>query len=403
MQEYQRFSLVSVKDTTKRPECFLYQGAFKAVGYDIAEDGWFGTEGHHTAVDFQKKNGLRPDGEIGRMTATPLVAMALEAGYEPPLIRRIQSVITIYEGSTRKDAYGMTSVIADGAGANYGVMQCNRHGSCQRLLQMAGQHDLRASYLKDVMHVNPAVKDFFGSVAGIKAQNDYFEKIVVKIAMRELRAFGLFDSWETNPERRIYWERAVLLFCDSVIQNGTMWSGMRKPFWKAITAPEESDPKGRRWPELYYGTWWDKMLGHYIPYKDFKARWWEEYEGHGGSDRDSLEGDAVKAANISTAKRVMRIMPADPEARLVLLAQMRSRSSWDKYWFQAVGSRRITDACGSSTFHPSKVVNGSIIDLQRDYYLGVPVEDADEKPMVTNRDSFVKDVHADILDELGLD
>lgn len=379
--KYNSFSMAPMKNTTKRPEVSLYQGALKHLEmYNGELDDWYGAASAASVKAYQEKNGLSADEIIGKGTSTVLIREAVTAGFEPPLQDRIMSLIAYYEVSNRSDAYGMAeNDIGDGAGANYGIMQCNSLGSVVSLLNMAGRPDLVSVYNStNKSVVNPTIKDFFGSTDGIAAQNKYFQETITRIAMRELRAFGCFDAWETTPGMKKYWERAVLLWCDTVVQNGTMWSSSRKPFWKALEDWEKSDPNGYKWPELYYGTWWDEMLGNYIPYgadgeTGFKKLWWDTFHSVGGTGY-SIDSDANKAAckdaNQLTAKKIVTEMcPNDPEAQLVVLAQMRSRSSSDKYWYQAVASRRITDATGSSTKHPSGVVNGAMINLVEDYYL----------------------------------
>jgi len=375
--EYQRYSKATIKATTKRPEVFLYQGALKAVGaYDGEVDGWFGNGSAEAVKAFQEKNNLEPvDGVIGKGTASVLLPQAHAAGFVPDLNTRIMSVIAFYEVSNRRDAFGMAeNDIGDGAGANYGIFQCNSYGSVVSMLKLAGRSDLVNVYNgADKKVVNPTIQDWFGSTEGIKTQMRYFEEKLLKLAMKELRAFGAFDAWEDDPSMKKYWERAVLLFCDSVVQNGTMWSGSRKPFWKGIEDWEKSDPKGYKWPELYYGTWWNETLGKYIDYGEdgesgMKALWWKHYEKHGGKDRSDLDKGACKAANQSAAQEIVtQHCAADPEAQLLVVAQFRSRSSWDKYWYQAVASRRITDAAGTSAAHPSGVVNGAKLKLAEDY------------------------------------
>ena len=381
--EYNRFSKALIRVITKRPEVFLYEGALKHLGfYGGNLDCWYGDKCDAATKAAQMEFNLIPiDGVIGKDTATPLIRKAVAAGFEPDLFYRIMSVISFYEGSNDSDIYGNTSIVkSDGAGCNYGFMQCNSLGSVVSLLKKAGRQDLVNSYNStDKMRVNQDVKDFFGSSAGIDAQHNYFKEKIVVLAMKELHEFGLFDAWEADPSMKMWWERAVLLWCDTIIQNGTMWSPNRKPFWKALESWEKSDPQGYKWPELYYGTWWDEMLGKYITYgvegmSGLKGMWWEEFAKHGGEGQ-TISGnknhDACEAASQSTAKRIILEtgMKDDPKAQLVLLGQMRARSSSDVFWFQAVASRRMTDATGSSKNHPEGVVNGSPIDLVADYYL----------------------------------
>jgi hypothetical protein len=357
--QHLRYSIAMAKATTKRPEIFLYQGALKAVGaYTGAVDGWYGNGSAKAVREFQTANQLEPvDGIIGRDTATALIQQATAAGFKPELNYRIMSVIAVYEVSNRANAFGMAeNDIGDNAGANYGIFQCNKLGSVNAMLKLAGRDDLRQQYNStDKTVVNADVRDWFGSAEGIATQVKYFEENTIKGAMRELRDFGLFDAWEAEPAMKMYWERAVLLFCDSRIQNGTMWSGKRRPFWKDLVG-QENYKAYQNVPELYHGTWWDEMLGQYCKYEDMKKLWWAEYEKQ---DQDKVATTKAVAKHIAGDL----VPDDDPQAKLVVLAQLRARSSWEKFWFQAVASRRITDATGNSANHPEGDVNDSKIDL----------------------------------------
>jgi len=361
--EYQRYSTAMIRKTTKRPEVFLYQGALKSIAaYDGSVDGWYGA-GSETAVkEFQTKNNLEPvDGVIGKGTATELITQA--TSFVPDLNYRIMSLIAYYEVGNRQDAFGMAeNDIGDNAGANYGIFQCNSLGSCAYMLRLGGRDDLAAVYNStDKAVVNPTIKDWFGSAEGIQTQVKYFEENTLTGAMRELREFALFDGWENDESKKVWWERAVLLFCDSRIQNGTMWSGSRRPFWKDLEGAA-GRPVSQNIPELFYGTWWDEVLGRYIKYEDFKTMWWAEY---------ARQNQDIKKTTLQVCKDlVSNTIPAsDPSAQLMLLAQTRSRSSAPTWWYQAVSSRRVTDAMGTSEAHPSGVVNGAKLKLLEDYAL----------------------------------
>jgi len=372
-----RYSTATIKAPCKRPEVFLYQGALKAVGqYDGAVDGWYGDGSKEATRAFQDANGLEDDGIIGTGTATELIKQAKAAGFQPDLNLRIMSIITMYEVSNRMNAYGMAeNDIGDRAGANYGIFQCNSLGSVKSMLRLAGRNDLVSVYkATNKKTVNPNIQDWFGSAEGIATQNKYFETKILRLGMKELRAFGKFDAWESDPAMQVYWGRAVLLFCDSIVQNGTTWSGSRRPFWKDLIGAK-GKPKSQNIPELYYGTWWDEQLGQYIEYgvdgtAGMKKLWWDHYGQHGG-DRDGTHNKkACRAANQSAAAAIIDMIPGDdPSSRLSVVAHVRSRSSWHRYWYQAVASRRITDAYGTSAKHPSGVVNGQALDLACDYQL----------------------------------
>jgi len=361
--DYKRYSKANIQATTKRPEVFLYQGALQRVGfYDGAVDGWYGKGTAKAIASFQAEHGLQDDGILGKGTATELIRQAEAAGFVADLQLRIMSIIAYYEVSNRRNAFGMAeNDIGDNAGANYGIFQCNSLGSVNTMLKLAGRNDLRSQYNStDKAVVNSAVQDWFGSAEGIATQIKYFEQYTVKGAMKELRDFGAFDAWENDPAMKTHWERAVLLFCDTRIQNGTMWSGSRRPFWKDLVGADRYKPY-QNVPELYHGTWWDEQLGKYIPYEDMKQLWWAEYK--------RLGEDKKATTKVVAQQLVTQNCAADPQAQLLVLAQLRARSSWEKYWFQAVASRRITDVTGHSKNHPQGVVNGAVIDLACEYQL----------------------------------
>ena len=364
--EKRRYSKATIRATTKRPEVALYQGALATTGdYTGDIDSWYGAGSAKSMKEgFQARHdGLDNDGVIGGGTSTVLIKEATEKGFVADLNPRIMSIIAFYEVGNRQDAYGMAeNDIGDDAGANYGIFQCNSLGSVDSMLRLAERNDLRAVYNgSDKSVVNPTIKDWFGSSDGIATQNQYFEENTLNGAMKELRAFGLFDVWENDPEMQVWWGRAILLFCDSRIQNGTMWSSKRRPFWKDLDG-SEGRPESQHIPELYHGTWWDEVLGQYIRYEDYKTKWWAEYEKN---------GEDIKQATIAVNKDIITndIPSSDPASQLMLLAQTRSRSSSPKWWYQAVASRRVTDATGTSASHPSGVVNGAKIDLACDYQL----------------------------------
>lgn len=373
-----RYSSAMMKETTKRPEVFLYQGALKKIGaYTGAVDGWYGGGSSKAVEKFQTDNNLSPvDGIVGADTATEIIKQAEAAGFEPDLNLRIMSVIAFYEVSNRKDAFGMAeNDIGDNAGANYGIFQCNSLGSVASLLQRSGETGLLTKYNStDKSVVNPDVRWWFGSADGIAAQVKYFEDKLLYLGMKELRAFGKFDAWELDPAMAVQWGRAVLLFCDSIVQNGTTWSGSRRPFWKNLVGAD-SAPASWRVKELYYGDWWDEQLGKYLEYgvdgtTGMKKLWWDHYKQHGGDPDGAHNKSACKAANQSAAAAIIDMIPDDdPASKLSVVAHFRSRSSWHKYWYQAVASRRITDAYGTSDKHPSGVVNGRALDLACDYQL----------------------------------
>lgn len=371
--EYRRYSAATIKNTTKRPEVFLYQGALKAVdAYDGAIDGWYGTGSAKAVEDFQTANSLSPvDGIIGKGTASEIIKQATVKNFAPDFNTRIMSLIAYYEVGNRQDAFGMAeNDIGDAAGANYGVFQCNSLGSVNSMLNLAGRSDLVSVYNNsDKSKVNPTIKDWFGSTEGISTQMRYLEEKLMPIAMRELREFGSFDAWENDPEMQLWWGRAVLIFLDSTVQNGTMWSPSRRPFWKDLNGAE-GRPESQNIPELYYGTWWDEQLGEHLKYEDMKTKWWAEKAKQDAAYPDQSK-QAYKVANRLCAKDIVdNVIPSDdPQSKLLILAHFRSRSSAPTWWYQAVASRRVTDATGDSKDHPSGVVNGAHLVLPCDYQL----------------------------------
>ena len=363
MSDYRRFSTAEIEDPTKRPEVFSYQGALKAVGcLDGDVDGWYGRGSAKATRAFQQQVNaetgeatLPVDAVIGKRTATELLRRA--EGFEASLQHRVMSVIAFYEVSNRADAFGMAEDdIGDGAGANYGIFQCNSLGSVVAMLKLASRPDLVSAYQSaDKRTVNPAIQAWFGSTQGIATQVRYFEERIIVKAMRQLREFGAFDAWEHDAAMKTWWERAVLLFCDSVVQNGGMWSSKRRPFWTDLAGSADA-PASHRLPELFHGHWWDELLGEHVTYDALRSQWLAEHE---------VQHGAIAATTEAVARRLVTdVIPSDdPAAQLVVLAQLRARSSAPKWWYRAVVSRRMTDATGAGE------VNGRQLDLAADYQL----------------------------------
>lgn len=405
---YMRLSLVQISKGSKRPEVCSYQAALAAAGYYSGKvDGWFG-KGTHGRLDevgkpkdglirFQADNGLRPDGIIGPRTATVLLRQVQAAGWRPNPIRQIQALIAWYETGSTQDAYGMSEPdIGDGAGANYGVVQHNSFGSVEHLLKLAGEDLLLELYRKSDKKVpNQTLQSWFGSVPGIAAQNRYFSEVIVQVAKRQMKDLPELCKWKDDPELYPYWERALLLFCDTVVQNGSMWSSYSKPFWVNTDGVNKYGPR-HNLMELYTGEWWDQLLSKYIPYEELKSLWLPELKrqevAHPGDTKT-----AMRETNKALCRRIMeeKILISDPVSKLVLLAQWRARTSSPAWWYIAVAPRRMLDATGHGT------VNGGEIDLVLDYRLGVP-RDAPQSP-ATTRDTFIESEHADLLADAGID
>lgn len=374
--EKRRFSIAMTGKYTRRPEVFLWQAAMVEIGfYKGRPDGVCGEEMAQGIHDFQRSCNLKPDGLIGPITGDEIIRQASK--FEPPLKRRILSLICVYELSTTQNAYGRATIIADGAGANYGVLQANRHGSCSAILRLGNATDLLKRYEKgDKFKIDEEIAKWFGSGRGIAAQNQYFDNLIWGLAKRILDALPVKD-WD---ERSIYRQRLWALAVDSVVQNGAMFSPNNKPFWRTITPEEKGNPD---FVELFTGKGWDSLLGTWIPFADMKAAW-ERLDKETGGKREE------------TNKRlVLELWPKapDPEAALSMLAQIRARTSRPDYW-RFVEKRRMTDATGRGR------VNGSDLDLVLDFGIGwVKPSLGDRDP---ERDKTIHKMGADLLRKVNL-
>jgi len=348
MREKKRISPIAFRNGTRRPEVFTLQRMLNTVlGEDMAVDGWAGRGTAKYITAFQDQQGLGTDGVAGADTQDPLVQLA--KGVDLNLMRVIQSIICWYETSSTRNSYGDTSLLDDGAGTNYGVLQHNSLGSLVNVLYMGGRKDLADQYKKAPKDsMDPEIKSWMGGEDGIKAQNKYFEKHVWDDAYKILRQIPDFHPNEApvvNGLNTRYMERAWLLVCDSIVQNGALWSPKRKPFWNNLTDEER---KVGKYCELYEGKEWDKHLAEWIPYTLLKCMW---------------NGNATKMdrknTNRITMNEVLAMIP-DYECKLIAMAEWRARSSSPKWW-KVVQDRRLTDATGKG------VVNGKRLDLARDY------------------------------------
>lgn len=377
--KYQKLSKLALKKGCKRPEVFLLQEAINCIRHQkIAEDGIFGNKTDGIIRELQRSFYLEIDGVVGKSTWTAILEEAYKKGFKPALKRRVQSLVCLYETS-RNNAYGFAeNDIGDGAGANYGVVQHNAMGSMVTLLKMAGRNDLLNIYNNsDKSKVNSEIHDWFNTFDGIKAQDKYFDRIIWQKAMsiiddlpalkknttesnvgdwKPMNMTELIGSFNTEYEP--YYERAVALAADSVVQNGGMFSGNRKPFWKSLT---EEEAKVAKYRELYYGTEWDKRVkswdfkdgfdGSKLVYENFKKLWYG-YE----------ERDGRAEANKNCMKYCLEGIK-DPQNQLILVAQWRARSSSPRWW-RDVEKRRMLDATGDGKVHGYK------INLKVDYGIG---------------------------------
>jgi len=228
----------------------------------------------------------------------------------------------------------------------------------------------------------PEIQQWMGGRNGMDAQDAYYKGVVVRAADRIIGKIPEFAAWKGNALLRMYYERAFTMMCDTITQNGSFFSGSRKPFWKSITADEE---KVADYRELYYGTWWDELLGQWVPYAELKRVWFQAEKDAGG-DRS--------VANQECLNNLIKLVP-DAEKKLVMAAQWRARTSREKYW-RVVSDRRMLDATGEWS------VYGTKINLARDYCIGLPIVDFKDRDNEKMED-LVKDAGSDILSDLGLD
>lgn len=380
MSGYQRLSVVPIMRGTKRPEVHLAQEALSLIGfYDGEIDGRAGKKMLRAIFEFQEENGCLADGVLGKDTWTLVLKRAYLKGLKPDLKRRIQSLITYYEVGHRTNAYGFAEPdIGDGAGSNFGICQHNALGSMNLLLKMAGRNDLRKAYhTHNKTHkasVLPALRDWFNSSEGIAAQDTYFTKTIWRLASGIMNELKVFNEYKDDPLLNPYYERAMLLCCDSVVQNGGLWSPNRRPFWNTITNAER---KVAVYRELYDGDQWDERLMFHLPYGMLKRRFLEVEKELGTG----------KKGRQATNKKVMLEfleIEKDPEKRLFMIAQWRARSSWSKY-FKDVLDRRMLDAMGVGSVH------GRSFNLLDDYGLGVKGDEANEDESPENfHETFIK-------------
>jgi len=385
-EDRRRLSIVNLLKGSKRPAVYMLQAALEKVGIHAGGiDGDFGPGCDKGVRAFQGVAGLRVDGEVGKGTWSVLLRQAYQKGFKPDLKRCCQELISWFEVDGVQNTYGQAEPdIGDGAGANYGLLQHNRHGSLVHVLKLGGREDLAKLYTatKDKSVVIPEIKEFMGSSAGRNAQNCYFLKVVWRLAMRQLKTLPELAGWENHPYLHRYYERAAMMMCDTVTQNGSLWSSDRKPFWKSLTEDEANVDKYR---ELYEGTGWNELLGKWVPYAELKTVWFRH--------EAEQEGNRVKA-NMAACNELLKRIP-DAEKKLVMVAQWRARTSWEKYW-RAVADRRMMDAVGHGR------VNGVAISLSRDYGIGVDSADVEDRDG-GNMEMFVKSAGVDILRDLDLD
>lgn len=318
--------MITLKQGMKRPEVKILQNLL-----DCKVDGWLGEKTEVTLKQKQYQLGLISDGICGKNTWNKILT---EKSINH--LDLIQSIICRFEIYNK--GYGMAEDdIGDNAGANYGILQHNKYGSMKTLLKLADREDLlEVYYSTDLSKVNPTIKDWFGSSEGIKFQDKYFEKYIYNKAVDELDI--LVDTLATLDLQEKF--RIIGMFCDSIVQNGTMFSPNKAPF------TENPKYKGR---EFYEGEEWDVIFGNLIPFSKLK-------EVFKRQDKEKRE------ANISTIIELLTIIIDQPlELKLELVAQYRARTSSYKWWRVVLARRQIWS-------QGQGILYGSNINL-KDYYI----------------------------------
>lgn len=390
--KYQRLDIATISNGTKRPSVHLAELALKLLWYyNGAIDGWAGNMVEAAIRKAQTELiGTGVDGEMGEQTWTAVLAKAYKVGFDPPLVKRIQSMVSFFEVGTRQNAYGTAGAIRDGAGCNYGVAQHNAIGSVELVLKMSGEWDLLGKYRvhnnvwKGNQHhragrnpyVLPELQAWFNSSVGIKAQDRYFERTTWKEAHKYLDQLPMLIAYKDHELLHQYWERSVSLMCDTMIQNGGLWSRYVKPFWRNLTDDEAKVP---RFVELYKGERWDAKLAEHFPYAKLKERWTEleeEYLSMGATKKKARYN-----ANRLCMLEILNLLKK-PELQLFVIAQMRARTS-SSTWWEDVESRRLLSALGSGTVH------GTPMDLQADWGIGIE-RPRFEDPPESFDETFVK-------------
>lgn len=346
-----RVGFCVLKKGVKRPAAKIFQAFAGNIGLDAGEtDAIIGEKGDECIRKIQSNLGITADGECGQDTWT-----AIHEAYPQHLMINpldlLQEITCFAETSARPDPYGFAEDdIGDNAGANYGVLQHNRLGSLEQLLKENDALDILNIYNSSNKYVvNPEVRDWMGSIAGIKAQNNYFILHIVIPAMKER------DRLNYRFENPLMDLRFLGLFTDSMTQNGTMYSTGNGPFVMNLEDAYEA--------ELYYGTEWNAIFGEYCTYNHLKDLWNATYSQYkpGNDNKEEIKA-AKKRTNFEVIYKIFHQLPAESSLRLQFLAQYRARTSYAKYW-RVVLKRRNLFALGTST------INGVNCDLTTDYCL----------------------------------
>lgn len=358
--KYQRLSPTALRIGAKRPEVANLKSALKAAGYDCPADQHECHLDHETdrAVDaFQLDFFGEADGVVGRQTWTQLLQEAAEVGWKPDEERLVHAVIAYYETGTSQDAYGNTSLLKDGAGRNYGVLQHNALGSLLKVLKMGGQTGLARKYRKaDKSALIPEVRDWMRSRDGMDTQDRYYQTIILKLAKKFAKMLPAMAEEMSKVD--VWRTRFQLLLVDCVTQNGALFSPTRKPFWWKCTDDEKRIAKYRElWDGVEFTSRWIEYMGKPLTLAEVKAHWRTAAEEIGKDRRE---------VNRRTCEHLLSGINS-PEDKLVLLAQWRARSSSPKWW-RDVEDRRMLDATGVGTVHQAK------LNLELDF--GFPPEPA---------------------------
>jgi hypothetical protein len=346
-------SLYPIRPGTKRPEVWMASAALSVCGYAVGLQAAADATFVAALKKFQKDFGLRPDGWIGTKSWPVLVAEAAEKGYVPPLWRRCQTLSCHFENGA-VDAYGMAeNDLGDDAGSNYGVFQANARGSMKTLLKsVAGRKDLWGVYNRsNKSKVNRKVQKWLGSPEGVAAQDEYFQKKIWEWGERRVKE--LTPDW--NEGGSVAGQRLVAFLVETRIQNGSLFSRYRKPFWRSYL---DTDPRGFQYRELFEGKLWDKRLKDVgISYERLKKEWWEMYQA-----RPKQNADAREYVNKILCLKYLNELTSSRE-KLILLAQFRSRCSRPKYWYD-VYRRRMAVVTGNGKVH------GDTIDTEKNFGIG---------------------------------
>ncbi len=184
----------------------MVMGIQQVVGTDI--DGFFGGKTESAVSVWQKSKGLKETG-IADNASLQLMYPDMDLKY------KILEVIACFEVGTPdccKNAWGRTTTIDDGAGANWGVMQHNRHGSLQLMKKKFGFAD-------------PA--EWYGTPEGAVGQLWYFETRVLPAATDF--AYRMADPSGCT----------IFMLCDAIVQGGGVYPTKPPVLWDDWIFPKE--------------------------------------------------------------------------------------------------------------------------------------------------------------------